>query len=74
MRGKLVYAAVVVVSFCLAVGLGMLDHEAKSLVHLFTAELGNFVALLIYTVAFSLVGCSLVAVVRAVVRDRHLSA
>lgn len=48
--------AVVLVSFCLAVCCGFQDQETESIVHLFTAEIGNLVALVIFTAIFSAIG------------------
>lgn len=44
------------VSFLAAITLGMMDHETESLLHLFTSDPGNIIALLIYTGAFMLLG------------------
>lgn len=54
------------VSFLAAVTLGMMDYETESLVHLFTSDLGNLVALLIYTGAFMLLGMMLLGLFRGV--------
>ena len=59
---KIAYTAILLISFCLAVSIGMLDYETKSLTHLFTAELGNVVMLGLMTVVFSLIGCAMWAV------------
>ena len=58
----------VAVSFCLAVTLGLLDRESKSLVHLFTAEWGYVIALLIYTALFSAIGLGASGVFRVTER------
>jgi len=52
------YEIVIVVFFsvCLAIGLGLLDRETESLWHLFTAEPGNLVMMLIFSMFFSGIG------------------
>ena len=54
------YEIVIVVffSFCLAIGLGLLDRETESLWHLFTAEPGNLMMMLIFSIFFSGIGFS----------------
>jgi len=47
---------IVFCAFLLSIGLGMLDRETESLLHLLTAEPGNIVAILLYTLIFSLLG------------------
>lgn len=41
----------------LSIGLGFLDRETKSLWHLLTAEMGNVVALGLYSLFFTAIGC-----------------
>lgn len=69
MSKRKIVLVVVAVSFCLAVTLGLLDRETRSLVHLFTAEWGNVIALLIYTVVFTAIGLSAIAVLRTTKRS-----
>lgn len=54
------------ISFLAAVTLGMMDYETESLVHLFTSDPGNLVALLIYTGAFMLLGIMLLGFFRGI--------
>ncbi len=54
---------IILISFCLYVFLGMMDYETKSLIHLFTAEFGNVVALLLYTLVFSIIGMIILKVI-----------
>ena len=56
MDNKRLVPAIILLSFFLAVGLGMLDRETQSLAHLFTAEWGNVVALILYTGIFATIG------------------
>ena len=63
------YEIVIVVffSFCLAIGLGLLDRETESLWHLFTAEPGNLMMMLIFLYSFPALasaGCGLLKVVK----------
>lgn len=52
------------VSFLAAITLGMMDYETESLLHLFTSDPGNWIALLIYTGVFMLLGITLLGVFR----------
>lgn len=54
------------ISFLAAVTLGLMDYETESLVHLFTSDPGNLVALLIYTGAFMLLGIMLLGFFRGI--------
>ena len=47
---------IILVSLGLALGCGLMDHETESLTHLLTAELGNVVALFLYTALFFGIG------------------
>ena len=42
---KIAYFVILLISFCVAVTVGMVDYETESLTHLFTAEWGNVITL-----------------------------
>ncbi len=63
---KKTYFYLLVFSFLTAVCLGMMDYETESLWHLFTAEWGNILALLMYTVFFFFVGWCVVRIYRLI--------
>ncbi|NRB48590.1 MAG: hypothetical protein HRU41_13015 [Saprospiraceae bacterium] len=54
------------VSFLASIMLGMMDYETESLVHLFTSDPGNWIALLIYTGVFMLLGLMLLSLFRGI--------
>lgn len=54
------------VSFLASIMLGMMDYETESLVHLFTSDPGNWIALLIYTGVFMLLGIMLLGMFRGI--------
>lgn len=54
------------VSFLASITLGMMDYETESLMHLFTSDPGNWIALLIYTGAFMLLGIMLLGFFRGI--------
>ena len=47
---------IILISFMVAVSLGLMDKETESLFHLFTAEAGNLVTLFLITVVLSIFG------------------
>lgn len=55
MSSNRIYFFIVLVSFLVAVALGMADRETESLVHLFTAETGNLVTMGLITAVLSTV-------------------
>ncbi len=52
------------VSFLASIMLGMMDYETESLAQLFTNDPGNWIALLIYTGVFMLLGITLLSFFR----------
>ena len=54
------------VSFLASIMLGMMDYETESLIHLFTSDPGNWMALLIYTGVFMLLGIMLLSMFRGI--------
>ena len=64
MRNNRLIPAIILISFCLAIGLGMFDRETESLVHLFTAEWGNILALILYTGIFATIGLIMIGALR----------
>ncbi len=61
-------------AFCLATFIGYMDDETKSLYHLFTAESGgNFLALLLYTIVFTLLAWIFIGLARLVNRVNQKS-
>lgn len=52
------------VSFLASIMLGMMDYETESLAHLLTSDPGNWIALLIYTGVFMLLGITLLGFIR----------
>ncbi|MEM7452982.1 MAG: hypothetical protein AAF456_01380 [Planctomycetota bacterium] len=51
--------AVICISICLAIALGLADRETQSLTHLLTADSGNVPALAMYAAVFSAIGLGL---------------
>ncbi|MBX2873853.1 MAG: hypothetical protein KTR30_17190 [Saprospiraceae bacterium] len=58
--------SILLVSFLASIMLGMLDYETESLVHLLTSDPGNWIALLLYTGAFTLLGIMLLGFFRGI--------
>ena len=52
MKNTKTHILILIASSSCAIILGLLDYETESIVHLFTAEPGNIIALLIYTLVF----------------------
>ena len=56
MKNKKTIFLIVFISFSMSLFLGMIDHETESLIHLLTSDTGNLVALLFYTLVFTILG------------------
>ncbi len=70
MKNKKVIYSIILIAFLLALYLGMIDHETKSLIHLLTGDLGNLVALALYTLVFTLIGLSFLFIIQVIKSTR----
>jgi hypothetical protein len=64
MKNKVAVGIIFLISLSLAIALGMMDYETKSLWHLLTSDAGNIPTLLIFTLFFMGVGVGIWQVFR----------